>query len=164
MILPMVLLSNIDRGPVESLLVSKLPASDSLSNGFPDAPIAEPEHCSSERARAVSNRSAKVAWLPSSLADWADRVWRAVGMNELFRLSCSVYITLSRSAQLGLLRMVQGLGAEPGFVMSCRQAREPRITLRLFSAASTLEPLALTPGGRGTEAMYAPSLSSTLPA
>jgi hypothetical protein len=35
--------------------------------------------------------------------------------------------------------------------------------LRLFSADSTLDPLALAPGGFGTEAMYTPPDSSTLP-
>lgn len=43
-----------------------------------------------------------------------------------------------------------------------RQARASRMILRLASADWTLDPLALTAGGLGTEAIYVPSNSSTL--
>jgi hypothetical protein len=43
------------------------------------------------------------------------------------------------------------------------QTRASNMILRLFSADSTLDPLALAPGGFGTEAMYTPPDSSTLP-
>ena len=42
------------------------------------------------------------------------------------------------------------------------QARVSRMILRLSSADSILDPLALTPGGMGTEAVYTPPDSATL--